>query len=43
MQIRYMRCYNWSLPEFKAKSEKKRLNRGKDPKHIYDVDGHNAW
>jgi hypothetical protein len=30
----------WSSPEFKAKSEKKRMNRGNDPKHRYDADGH---
>jgi hypothetical protein len=30
----------WSSPEFKAKSEKKRLNYGNDPKHRYGADGH---
>jgi hypothetical protein len=30
----------WSSPEFKAKSEKKRQNRGNDLKHRYGVDGH---
>jgi hypothetical protein len=25
---------------FKVKSKKMRLNRGKDPKHRYDADGH---
>jgi hypothetical protein len=33
-------CKIWYSPEFKAKSEKKSLNRGNDPKHRYDVDGH---
>jgi hypothetical protein len=33
-------CMYWSSPEFKAKSEKKRMNRGNDPKHRYDADGH---
>jgi hypothetical protein len=33
-------CNYWSSPEFKVKYEKKRLNRGKDLKHKYDVDGH---
>jgi hypothetical protein len=33
-------CKYWSSPEFKAKSKKKRLNCGKDPKHRYDTDGH---
>jgi hypothetical protein len=33
-------CKFWSSPEFKAKSEKKRLNRGNDPKHRYGTDGH---
>jgi hypothetical protein len=33
-------CRLWSSPIFKVKSEQKRLNRGKDPKHRYDVDGH---
>jgi hypothetical protein len=30
----------WSSPEFKAKSEKKRMNHGNGPKHRYNVDGH---
>jgi hypothetical protein len=29
-----------SSPAFKAKSKKKRLNCGKDPKHRYGTDGH---
>jgi hypothetical protein len=33
-------CKLWSSSAFKEKFEKKRLNHGKDPKHIYDVDGH---
>jgi hypothetical protein len=33
-------CKYWSSPEFKAKSEKKRMNHGKDLKHRYDPDGH---
>jgi hypothetical protein len=33
-------CKLWSSPEFKAKSEKKRQNRGNDLKHKYDYDGH---
>jgi hypothetical protein len=33
-------CKYWSSPAFKVKSEQKRLNRVKDPKHRYDVDGH---
>jgi hypothetical protein len=33
-------CMFWSSPEFKVKSEKKRLNRGNDPKHKYGTDGH---
>jgi hypothetical protein len=33
-------CMYWSSPSFKAKSKQKRLNRGKDPKHRYDIDGH---
>jgi hypothetical protein len=33
-------CRYWSSPKFKVKSEKKRQNRGKDPKHRYNVDGH---
>jgi hypothetical protein len=36
-------CKYWSSPEFKAKSEKKRMNRGNDPKHKYDADGHILW
>jgi hypothetical protein len=37
----YLEFYRyWSSPAFKAKSEQKRLNRGKDPKHRYDVDVH---
>jgi hypothetical protein len=33
-------CKYWSSLEFKVKSEKKRINRGKDPKHRYGADGH---
>jgi hypothetical protein len=33
-------CKYWSSPEFKAKSEKKRMNRENDPMHRYNVDGH---
>jgi hypothetical protein len=33
-------CKLWSSPEFKAKSKKKRLNHGNDPKHRYGTDGH---
>jgi hypothetical protein len=33
-------CKLWSSPEFKAKSEKKRHNRGNDLKHRYGADGH---
>jgi hypothetical protein len=33
-------CKYWSSPEFKPKSEKKRMNRGNDPKHRYNADGH---
>jgi hypothetical protein len=33
-------CKYWSSPKFKVKSEKKRMNRGNDPKHRYDTDGH---
>jgi hypothetical protein len=33
-------CRLWSSPTFKVKSEHKRLNRGKDPKHRYGVDGY---
>jgi hypothetical protein len=33
-------CKYWCSPEFKAKIEKKRLNRGNDPTHRYDADGH---
>jgi hypothetical protein len=33
-------CKYWSSPEFKAKSEKKRMNRGNDLKHRYGADGH---
>jgi hypothetical protein len=37
----YLEFYKyWSSPEFKTKSDKKRLNGGKDPKHKYDTDGH---
>jgi hypothetical protein len=32
-------CKYWSSPEFKAKSKKKRMNRGNDPKYRYDADG----
>jgi hypothetical protein len=33
-------CKLWSSPEFKAKSEKKRLNHENQPKHRYGTDGH---
>jgi hypothetical protein len=33
-------CRYWSSPAFKAKSEQKKLNHGKYPKHIYGADGH---
>jgi hypothetical protein len=33
-------CKLWSSSSFKVKSEKKRLNRGKDLKHGYGTDGH---
>jgi hypothetical protein len=33
-------CKLSSSPEFNAKSEKKRLNCGNDPKHRYGADGH---
>jgi hypothetical protein len=33
-------CKYWSSPEFKAKSEKMRMNRENVPKHKYDADGH---
>jgi hypothetical protein len=33
-------CKLWYSPEFKAKSEKKRLNYENDPKHRYDADRH---
>jgi hypothetical protein len=37
----YLELFNlWSSLAFKVKSEKKRLNHGKDPKHRYDADGH---
>jgi hypothetical protein len=37
----YFEFYNlWSSSAFKALSEKKRLYRGKDLKHIYGADGH---
>jgi hypothetical protein len=37
----YMEFYRyWSSPAFKAKSQQKKLNCGKDPKHRYDTDGH---
>jgi hypothetical protein len=37
----YLEFYKyWSSPAFKAKSKKKRMNHGKDPKHKYDADGH---
>jgi hypothetical protein len=32
-------CKLWSSPEFKAKSEKKRQNRGNDTKHRYELMG----
>jgi hypothetical protein len=33
-------CKIWSSSAFKLVSKKKRLNRGKDPAHRYDADGH---
>jgi hypothetical protein len=33
-------CKLWYSPEFKAKSEKKRQNRGNNPKYRYGTDGH---
>jgi TolB-like protein len=37
----YLEFYKFlSSPEFKAKSEKKRLNRGNTLKHRYVADGH---
>jgi hypothetical protein len=33
-------CKLWSSSAFKAKSKKKRINRGKDLKQRYDADGH---
>jgi hypothetical protein len=33
-------CRLWSSPTFKAKFEQKRLDHGKDPKHIYGANGH---
>jgi hypothetical protein len=33
-------CRYLSSPKFKETSKKKRLNRGKDPKHRYSADGH---
>jgi hypothetical protein len=37
----YLEFYKyWSSPEFKVKSEKKRLNGAKDLKHRYGADGH---
>jgi hypothetical protein len=37
----YLEFYKyWYSPKFKAKSEKKRLNHGKDPRHRYDTNGH---
>jgi hypothetical protein len=32
-------CKYWSSTAFKAKSKKKRMNHGKDPKHRYGADG----
>jgi hypothetical protein len=40
MEVYLEFCWYWSSPKFKVKSEKKRLNHGKDPKHRYDADGH---
>jgi hypothetical protein len=40
MEVYLEFCRYWSSPTFKAKSEKKRLNCGKDLKHRYDADGH---
>jgi hypothetical protein len=37
----YFELYDlWSSSAFKLVSEKKRLCRAKDPKHMYGVDGH---
>jgi hypothetical protein len=37
----YLEFYKyWSSPEFKVKSEKKRMNHGNDLKHRYVADGH---
>jgi hypothetical protein len=37
----YLEFYKyWSSPASKEKSEKKRMNYGKDLKHRYDADGH---
>jgi hypothetical protein len=37
----YLEFYKyWSSPAFKTKSEKKRINCGKDLKHRHDTDGH---
>ena len=33
-------CKLWSSSAFRAVSKKKRLCRGKDPKHRYGADGH---
>jgi hypothetical protein len=33
-------CRYWPSHTFKAESEQKRLNCGKDPKHRYDANGH---
>jgi hypothetical protein len=40
MEVYLKFCRYWSSPEFKAKSEKKRLDRGKDLKHTYNADGY---
>jgi hypothetical protein len=40
MEVYLELCKYWSSPAFKAKSKKKRIDRGKDPKHRYDADGH---
>jgi hypothetical protein len=40
MEVYVEFCRYWSSPEFKVKSEKKRMNHGKNLKHRYDTDGH---
>jgi hypothetical protein len=40
MEVYLEFCKYWSSLAFKVKFKKKRMNRGKDPKHRYNVDGH---